>query len=92
MTDILYLPFLLQIMKSKAFPIVLATMLALLALFPEAESLEHRYRHMGDILFDDSDDELTQSSSNLRHDSTIRDNQNGRKRRGFARWNVPQEE
>lgn len=84
--------FLLQIMTSNTSPIVLASMLILLAVVLDAKSLQHRYRHMRDISFEDSENESNEWSFNLSQGAPGRYNQNDRKRRGFARWNVPQQE
>lgn len=83
-----------QIMNSKSCLIASAAMLALLATILEAKSVERRYRHMKDNQKDqikqsnedDPAEMLPKRNHMSRHDAI------NRRRRGFARWNIPQEE
>lgn len=67
-------------------------MLALFSTILEAKSVKTRLRHMPEISSETASEEYDgPAEGSLRHTSR-RDSLTGRRRRGFARWNVPQDE
>lgn len=82
-------------MDSKRFLIVAATSLVLFAVILEAKSVRDGQRHKTkasrETTLEHDGEELTeQSLPSKRH--ARKENELSRKRRGFARWNIPQDE